>query len=118
MLIPQEALPHFENMIYLPMVLTILAKDQQTFETGIFKLQAPYIKLTNHAINAVQTEMKESSDYLRQNKMKLLRGDMGDMFTTYIFLYHGREEQRRYLNVRLKNRTEELLELYLNSGPH
>ncbi|WP_317945663.1 hypothetical protein [Sporosarcina saromensis] len=46
--------------------------------------------------------------------MKLLRRAVDDTFTAYIFLYHGRENQRRYLNVQLKNRTEELLELFLN----
>lgn len=113
MLIPSDALPHFENEIYLPMVLTILAKDRQIIEKGNFKLSAPYLKLIDRAIEAVQKEMKETSDYLRSNKMKLVRGTMDDTFTSYTFLFSGREESRRYLNVRLKNRTEELIELYL-----
>lgn len=112
MLIPSEALPYFENQIYLPMMLTILAKDRQTIEKGSFKLQAPYLKLIDRAIEAVQKEMKETSDFLRVNKMKLIKGDSDDTFTTYIFIYGGYEDSRRYLNVRLKNRTEELLEIY------
>ena len=113
MLIPSEALPHFENQIYLPMMLTILSKDRETFERIGVKFPGPYIKAIDRAIEAVQAEMKETSDYLRANKMKLIRDRVDDTFTEYIFLYSGREQKRRYLNVRLKNRTEELLELYL-----
>lgn len=113
MLIPNEALPYFENQIYLPMMLTILSKDRVTIEKSSFKLPDPYLKLIDRAIHAVQMEMKETSDYLRINKMKLIKGETEDTFTTYIFIYGGYEDSRRYLNVRLKNRTEELLELYL-----
>lgn len=113
MLIPAEALPYFENQIYLPMMLTILSKDRATVERSGFKLPAPYLKVIDRAIEAVQKEMKETADYLRANKMKLLKGDSDDTFTTFIFLYGGYEDKRRYLNVRLKNRTEELIELYL-----
>lgn len=42
-LIPEEAIPYFENMIYLPMVLTILEKDRTIFEKAPFKLKRPYI---------------------------------------------------------------------------
>ena len=31
-LIPPEALPHFENQIYLPMLLIILERDRLAFE--------------------------------------------------------------------------------------
>lgn len=113
MLVPSEALPHFENMIYFPMMLTVLSRDREAVERIGFKLPGPYLKKIDRAIEAVQMEMKETADYLRENKFKLLRGPVDDTFTEYIFLYHGREERRRYLNVRLKNRTEELIELYL-----
>lgn len=113
MLIPAEALPHFENQIYLPMMLTILAKDRRTIEKGSFKLQSPYLKLIDRAIESIQKEMKETADFLRSNKMKLIKGNSDDTFTAYIFIYGGYEDSRRYLNVRLKNRTAELIELYL-----
>lgn len=113
MLIPTDALPYFENAIYLPMMLTILAKDRATIERADFKLPSPYLKLIDRAIERVQVEMKETADYLRTNKIKLLKGNSDDTFTTYIFIYGGYEDSRRYLNVRLKNRTEELIELYL-----
>lgn len=113
MLIPGEALPYFENQIYLPMMLTVLSKDRAIVERVGFKFPGPYLKMIDRAIAAVQKEMKETADYLRVNKMKLIKSDSDDTFTTYIFLYGGYEDSRRYLNARLKNRTEELLELYL-----
>ena len=64
MLIPSEALPHFENQIYLPMMLTILSMDRATIERGAFKLPGPYLKSIDRAIDAIQAEMKETADYL------------------------------------------------------
>ncbi|WP_239433489.1 hypothetical protein [Sporosarcina sp. ACRSL] len=49
--------------------------------------------------------MKETADYMRANKLRLERGATGDTFTTYIFSYGGYTEERRYLNVRLRNRS-------------
>ena len=113
MLIPSEALPHFENQIYLPMVLTVLTKDREAFEKGRFKLPGPYLDIVDRAIGRVQIEIKTTHDYMRANQLKLIKGKTEETFTTYIFVYQGYEEQRRYLNVRLKNRTKELIELYL-----
>ncbi|MCG7345294.1 hypothetical protein MHZ92_14235 [Sporosarcina sp. ACRSL] len=115
-LIPEESLPYFENQLYLPLVLTILSRDRATIERGSFKLKAPYLRLIDAAIEAVQRDIKETADYLRANKLRLERGAVGDTFTTYIFYYGGYTEERRYLNVRLRNRTEELLEIYLMRG--
>jgi len=112
-LIPAESLPYFEKMIYLPMVLAILEKDREVFEEGPFKLNKPYITLVEQAIKGVRNDLKETKQYLRDNNMKLLRGDRDESATEYSFFYGGYEEHRRYLNVRLRNRTEELLEVYL-----
>lgn len=113
-LIPTEALPYFENMIYLPMVLIILERDRVTIEKGPIKLKRPYIKIIDEAIQNAQAELKKTTVYLQRNHMKLLRGKMDDTFTEYTFLYGGYEEQRRYLNVRLRNKTEEILTFYFS----
>lgn len=112
-LIPQEALPHFENMIYLPMLVIIFERDRHSFEKGPFKLKGPYVKLIDQANKLVQAELKDTSIYLRRHNMKLIRSQVDDTFTEYVFIYGGYEEHRRYLNVRLRNRTEELLSVYL-----
>lgn len=101
-MIPEEALPHFENLIYLPMLLTVLSKDRQAFDNGICKFNEPYIKLIDKALAHVQGDLKQ-----------LIKGESEGIFTTYIFVYSGYDNQPRYLNVRLKNRTVELMELYL-----
>lgn len=113
-LIPMESLPYFENMIYLPMVLIILEKDRVAIENGPIKLKRPYIKMIDEAIKNAQVELKKTTIYLQRNHMKLIRGKIDDTFTEYTFLYGGYEEQRRYLNVRLRNRTEELLTIYFS----
>ena len=113
-LIPAEALPYFENMIYLPMILIVLERDQEAIEKGPFKLKRPYIKIVEEALKFAQVELRETSNYLRRNNMKLIRGTMDDTFTEYIFIYGGYEDRRRYLNVRLRNRTEELIGVYFS----
>ncbi len=111
-LIPTEALPYFENMIYLPMILVILERDHETFEKGPFKLKGPYIKLIEGAKKYVRTELQETTIYLRRNDMKVIRNETDALFTEYVFINGGYEDRRRYLNVRLRNRTEELLGMY------
>lgn len=113
MLIPAEHLPHFERSIYLPLVLKVLELDRQTVETSAFKLQRPYIKLIDAAIKAVQTDLKETKAYMRENSLKITRDNNDATTTDYTFFYGGYSQLRRYLNVRLRNRTEEQLEMYL-----
>lgn len=109
---PEEA-AHFENMIYLPMVLIILERDRALFEKGSFKLKKPYIELVDGAIKQVQKELTETKIHMRKHHMKMLRGTGDDTFTEYIFYHGGYEDHRRYLNLRLRNRVEELLRIYL-----
>lgn len=115
-LIPADSLPHFEKVIYLPMVLTVLEQDRNIFEKSNFKLNRPYITLIEKAIKAIQNDSKDAKLYMRKHNMKVIRGKHDDMATEYVFFHGGYEEHRRYLNVRLRNRTEELLEFYLAKG--
>lgn len=115
-LIPAKALPHFENMIYLPMLLIVLQRDRELLEKGPFKLKGPYLKMIDTTMQQVQTELQETKFYLRRNNMKVLQKERDSMFTEYIFISGGYEDHRRYLNVRLRNRTEELLDLYFTSS--
>lgn len=112
-LIPEEAIPYFEKMIYLPMVFTILEKDRTIIEKAPFKLNRPYLSLVDGATKQVQKELKDTHVYMRRHSMKVIRGEGDDMFTEYVFFHGGYEEHRRYLNVRLRNRVEELLTMYL-----
>lgn len=111
-LIPAEALEHFENRIYLPMLITILERDRAAFEIGPFKLRSPYLSLIDGALTLVRAELKATNSYLRRNNMQVLRGESDATFTDYTFIRGGYEDRRRYLNVRLRNRSEELLGMY------
>lgn len=111
-LIPSEALPYFENMIYLPMILIILERDRESFEKGPFKLKGPYVKLIDGAMEHARNELKKTRLYLQRHQMKVIRNKTDDTFTEYLFIHGGYEDYRRYLNVRLRNRTEELLSVY------
>lgn len=109
-MITAEALPHFENMIYLPMLLTILSRDKERL-AGV-KLSKPYLKLIDSALDKIHNDLHETQVYMKRHQLKLIKGDVDETFTGFIFIHGGYEDHRRYLNVRLKNRTEELIEVY------
>lgn len=112
-LIPSEALPYLENEIYLPMIMTILERDRRLIEQVPFKLKTPYLNLLDDTMNSVTADLRVTASYLRRRKMKVIRRSTDELFTEYVFLHGGYEDSRRYLNVRLRNRTEELLNQYL-----
>lgn len=123
-LIPAEAMPYLENYIYLPMLLTIMERDRQLLEKVPFKLKSPYLNLLDETMQAVSTDLQMTAMYLHEHKMKVVRRSTDELFTEYVFLHDGYQDIRRYLNVRLRNRSEELLNLYLrklvnrsSSGP-
>lgn len=113
-LIPQDEIVYFEKMIYLPMVLIVLERDRMLFENGSFKLKRPYREMLEGAISEVQKELNETKIHMRKCQMKMLRGAADDTFTEYVFYHGGHEDHRRYLNLRLRNRVEELIRTYLS----
>lgn len=114
MLIPQEHLPYFENAIYFPLLLSVLDRDRKTIEKSAIKLKQAYLDLIEGATDLILKEQKETSDYMRTYQLKLIKGETDENVTEYIFIYKGYENVRRYLNVRLRNRTEELLGVYFD----
>lgn len=44
--------------------------------------------------------------------MKVIKVKNDGALTEYTFMHGGYEDHRRYLNVRLRNRTEELISVY------
>lgn len=112
-MIPTEALPYFENAIYLPMLIIIFEKDCLIIEGSPIKFKSPYLKLVKEAIKIVQKELKETNIYLKKNSMQIIKKENDGTFTEYTFLSGGYEDHRRYLNVRLRNRSEELMSVYL-----
>lgn len=107
-----ETANHFENMIYLPMVIQILERDRGTIEISPFKLKGPYTKIVEGALRIARLELKESNTYARKKNMKLIKKGKDEMFTEYVLIHERYELERRYLNVRLRNRTEELISVY------
>lgn len=110
--IPIEALPYFENAIYFPILIQIFEKDLEIIEKEPFKLNGPYIRIIELALNLVRIEYKETNIYFKKNSMKLIKGENDGTFTEYFFIHGGYEDRRRYLNVRLRNRSEELMSVY------
>lgn len=115
-LISQKDLEQFENMIYLPMVLSIFTKDRKLVEGGAFKLKGPYQELIDRATKRAEHDLRETRAYFREHRLKLEYGKRDDAATEYVFHHNGYQDVRRYLNLRLRNRTEELIRVYLQLG--
>lgn len=115
-LIPSEALPYFEKLIYLPMLKVIMERDRETIEISQFKFKSPYLSIVEIALKRVQDDIKATNIHARRNKMQVIKRTTDADFTEYLFVYGGHEDPRRYLNVRLRNRTEDLLHYYLRMG--
>lgn len=113
-MIPNEALPHFENLIYLPMLMTILTRDKVAIESSTVKFIRPYLSMIDNSLKYVKKDLRHSHEYLRQRNMRLLKGKADGMFTEYIFYHQGYEDVRRYLNHRLRNHSEVMLDVYLS----
>lgn len=111
-----DMLNDLERLIYLPMVMTVLAKDRSLVQQAGFKLPRPYLELLEAADQRVQMDLKKVHEVVRRKGLKVVRGEADELFTEYIFYHQGYEEHRRYLNVRLRNQVEELLHHYLLSG--
>lgn len=110
--IPEEALLKFENAIYFPMLISILERDRKAIESGPLKLKGPYLKLIDEALKFIRIELKQTNIYMKRNNMQVVKGKNDGTFTEYAFIHGGYEDRRRYLNVRLRNRTEELISVY------
>ncbi|WP_342538317.1 hypothetical protein MKY15_19650 [Sporosarcina sp. FSL K6-1540] len=113
-LIPSDALPYFEKMIYLPIIISILERDREVIETSSLKLKGPYVNIVENTLKTVRAELKETNNYARRKNMKLIKKGKDGSFTEYAFIHNGYEDIRRYMNIRLRNRTEELINVYFS----
>lgn len=93
-MIPKEYIKHFENMIYLPMVMSIFRKDRTHFEEGVFKLKGPYLQLVEQACKIAEQEYWETKDYLSGKELKVEKGKHDGFETEYIFYYDGFNDKR------------------------
>jgi hypothetical protein len=111
--IPEKDRDILEQAIYLPMVLTILERDQQIIEKSAFKLKKPYLELVEDTMKVIQYNLADVKRYMKQNKLKVEKLQQDEAFTMYLFLYKGYEEQHNYFNPRIRNKVQELMTYYL-----
>ena len=89
--IPTDAMPKFENIDLLPDAYCGFRARRQAIENGPFKLKGPYLKLIDESIKRILDEQKETSIYLRQNNMKVIKGKNDGTFNEYLFIHGGYE---------------------------
>lgn len=97
--------------------MVVLGRDKAAIEVGDFKFKGPYLNMIERAEGLVSDNFKQVNIYFRKHNMKLNKLGNDGVFTEYEFFYGGYSDKRRYLNMRLRNRTEELLGECLMKGP-
>lgn len=110
--IPDEDRNVMEKAIYLPMVLIILNRDFDIVNKSPFKLKKPYLNLIEAAMKEVQKELAQVKQYMKKNRLQVTETKRDDAFTMYMFLYKGYEENHSYFNPRIRNKVQELMEVY------
>jgi hypothetical protein len=105
---------HFNNAIYLPMLIKILEMDLHTIEETQLKFKRPYARMIDQALKQARSKLKESNVYLPRNNMKLYKKSRSKEFTEYIFSVGAYEEIKKYPSGELKERTEEIMSEYLS----
>lgn len=100
------------------MLLVVLERDRAEIEVGGFKFKEPYLKIIEQAEKHVKEKLKQTNTRFQSDNMKLIKVGSDGEFTEYQFVYGRHQENRRYLNIRLRNRTEELISEYLTSDLH
>nr|WP_106783779.1 hypothetical protein [Lysinibacillus timonensis] len=114
--IPIDAVPYLEAAIYLPMLLIVLDKDYEQIEAGQFKLKSPYFHLIETARKIAVEDLSKTKAYMSHHQLKVVRGNHDEMFTEYYFYVQQAMEVRRYSNIRLRNKVEDLMNYYLKQA--
>ena len=75
-------------------------------------MKKPYVEIIESALKIVRAELKVTNLYARSEHIKLIKQGKDGTFPEYAFFHDGYEDKRRYMNMRLRNRTEELISVY------
>lgn len=111
--IPEKDRDIIEQVIYLPMVLTVLQRDLAIIQNSPFKLRNPYLIWIEQTIKIVNSEYTEAKKYLRHENIKVSEMQRDEDFTMFLFIYKGYEERHSYFNPRIRNKVEELMKYFL-----
>lgn len=114
--VPSHDRDVIEEVIYLPMVLTLLERDKKIFQEGKFKIKEPYLEMLDQTSKLVHKDLHKAKSYLSKNNIKLEKSKSDELFTRYMFFYKGYEEEHNYFNPALRNRVENLLREYLSKA--
>lgn len=110
--IPESDRDIMEKAIYLPMVLIVLNRDLAVVKKSTFKLKKPYLELIEETMKDIQKELAEVKQYMKKNKLQVIETKRDDAFTMFMFIYKGYEENHNYFNPRIRNKVQELMEIY------
>lgn len=110
--IKEKDITYFENALYLPMLVKIIEKDINLINKLPFKLNRPYLKILENAYKIIRRDLKSSEMFLLRNDMKVYKWESSSDSTTYVYMSGGIEDHRKFLNVDIKAKCDELLHKY------
>lgn len=114
MIILEDDQQIIDKAIYLPLLIIILNRDLDAVEKTLFKFKSPYLMLIEETLKKVQNDLAEVKRHMYKNKIKVERLESERGFTKYYILCRGYEDKTVFNNAVLRNRTEELMDQYIN----
>lgn len=87
--IPEHDQKVIEQMIYLPILLTLLDRDIMIFKSAPFKIKDPYAELIERTMNIVHNDLRDIKRYLHQNNIKVQKVKSDAEYTKYLVVYKG-----------------------------
>lgn len=100
-----EIVEMVHKQIILDLTIRTLERDRKNLEN--FKMQRPFEMWFATKINELHTELKNTKAKLSRNGAKVQTSKLDGDFTVYIIVERGVVSEKRYMNIALKNWTEE-----------
>lgn len=97
------------RFLFLSMAIIVLRQDINHIRNGPFKIKDPYITLLEHMLTVALNERKILRKQMRNQHMQVLLTSRNDSFSSYLFICHGREEQRHYFNPVIRKKVEHII---------
>lgn len=111
-----EELTLAARFLFLSMAMIVIKQDIQQIRSGAFKMKEPYIELLEKMTTEATNERKKLRQIMMKRKLKVVRLEQNDSFSSYLFLCQGREEKRNYFNPAIRKKVEAIFQELMHKG--
>lgn len=104
------------RFLFLSMAIVVIQQDIENIQNGNFKIKEPYTGLLKKMGLEAANERRQLQKTMKNSKMKVVKLNKNDSFSSFMFYCNGREEKRNYFNPAIRKKVETIIEeLMVNS---